>query len=90
MVFSIIYDFNSKYKNNKEITEYLYNHYILLIIIIDINLFFQANKLYMIFTALTLPVVIALSYYKLYPIYIKNAILFFNNQLKIFLNFNKY
>jgi hypothetical protein len=33
MVFSIIYDFNSKYKNNKEISEYLYNHYI----IIDYN-----------------------------------------------------
>ncbi len=47
---------------------------LLLIIIIDINLFFQANKLYMIFTALTLPVVIVLSYYNLYPIYIKKAI----------------
>jgi hypothetical protein len=47
---------------------------LLLIIIIDINLFFQPNKLYMIFTALTLPVVIVLSYYNLYPIYIKKAI----------------
>lgn len=47
---------------------------LLFIIIIDINLFFLPNKLYMIFTALTLPVVIVLSYYKLYPIYIRKAI----------------
>ncbi len=47
---------------------------LLTIIIIDINLFFQANKLYMVFTALTLPVVIVISYYNLYPIYIKKAI----------------
>jgi hypothetical protein len=47
---------------------------LLTIIIIDINLFFQANKLYMVFTALTLPVVIVISYYNLYPICIKKAI----------------
>jgi len=47
---------------------------LLLIIIININLFFQANKLYMIFTGLSLPVVIVLSYYNFYPKYIKNAI----------------
>lgn len=47
---------------------------LLLIIIIDINLFFLPNKLYMIFTALTLPIVIVISYYKLYPNNIKNAI----------------
>ena len=47
---------------------------LLTIIIIDINLFFQANKLYMIFTGLTLPVVIIISYYNLYPICIKKAI----------------
>lgn len=45
-----------------------------MIIIIDINLFFQPNKLYMVFTALTLPVVIVLSYYNVYTIYIKKAI----------------
>jgi hypothetical protein len=47
---------------------------LILIIIIDINLFFLPNKLYMIFTALTLPVVIAISYYNLYPNHIKKAI----------------
>ena len=47
---------------------------LLTIIIIDINLFFLPNKLYMIFTALTLPIVIVISYYKLYPIYIKKTI----------------
>lgn len=47
---------------------------LLLIIIVDINLFFLPNKLYMIFTALTLPIIIVISYYKLYPIQIKNAI----------------
>jgi hypothetical protein len=47
---------------------------LLLIIIIDINLFFQAYNLYMIFTGLSLPVVIVISYYNLYPKYIKNAI----------------
>jgi hypothetical protein len=47
---------------------------LLTIIIIDINLFFQANKLYMVFTALTLTVVIVISYYNLYPICIKKAI----------------
>jgi hypothetical protein len=34
---------------------------LLTIIIIDINIFFQANKLYMVFTALTLPVVIVVA-----------------------------
>lgn len=47
---------------------------LLIIIIIDINLFFLPNKLYMIFTALTLPIVIVISYYKSYPIQIKKAI----------------
>ena len=47
---------------------------LILIIIIDINLFFLPNKLYMIFTALTLPMVIAISYYNLYPKNIKKAI----------------
>jgi len=47
---------------------------LLLIIIIDIHLFFIPNKLYMIFTALTLPVVIVISYYNLYPSYIKKVI----------------
>jgi hypothetical protein len=47
---------------------------LLAIIIIDINLFFQPNKLYMIITGLSLPVVIAISYYNLFPIYIKKAI----------------
>ena len=28
MVFFIIYDIDSKYKNNKTISKYLYNHYI--------------------------------------------------------------
>lgn len=40
---------------------------LLLIIIIDINLFFLPNKLYMIFTGLSLPAVIIISYYNLYP-----------------------
>jgi hypothetical protein len=47
---------------------------LLAIIIIDINLFFQPNKLYMIITGLSLPVVISISYYNLFPIYIKKAI----------------
>lgn len=47
---------------------------LLTIIIIDMRLFFMPNKLYMVFTALTLPVVIVISYYNLYPIYIKKAI----------------
>jgi hypothetical protein len=47
---------------------------LLTIIIIDINLFFQANKLYMVFTGLTLTAVIVISYYNLYPICIKKAI----------------
>jgi hypothetical protein len=47
---------------------------LLLIIIIDINLFFLPNKLYMIFTGFAIPLVIIISYYKLYPIYIKKAI----------------
>jgi hypothetical protein len=47
---------------------------LLLIIIIDINLFFLQNKFYMIITALSLPVVIAISYYNLFPKYIKKAI----------------
>ena len=47
---------------------------LLFIIIIDINLFIKKINLYMIFTALSLPVVIVLSYYKLYPIYIKKVI----------------
>ena len=47
---------------------------LLLIIIIDINLFFLPNKLYMIFTGFAIPLVIIISYYKLYPNYIKKAI----------------
>ena len=47
---------------------------LLFIIIIDIYLFIKKINLYMIFTALSLPVVIVLSYYKLYPNEIKKAI----------------
>lgn len=47
---------------------------LIIIIIIDIHLFFLPNKLYMIFTALTLPIVIVISYYNSYPIQIKKAI----------------
>ena len=47
---------------------------LLLIIIIDINLFLLSNKFYMIITGLSLPMVIAISYYKLFPKNIKRAI----------------
>lgn len=47
---------------------------LLLLIIIDITLFLLSNKFYMILTGLSLPVVIAISYYNLYPKYIKKAI----------------
>ena len=47
---------------------------LLLIIIIDINLFLLSNKFYMIITGLSLPLVIAISYYKLFPKNIKIAI----------------
>lgn len=47
---------------------------LLFIIIIDIYLFIKKKNLYMIFTALSLPVVIVLSYYKLYPNEITKAI----------------
>ena len=47
---------------------------LLLIIIIDINLFLLSNKFYMIITGLSLPMVIAISYYKLFPKNIKIAI----------------
>jgi len=54
---------------------HIYTIIILLIIIfIEINLFFITNKLYMIFTAITIPVVIVISYYKYYPNYIKNTV----------------
>ena len=39
-----------------------------------IPIYLISNKLYMVFTALTLPVVIVISYYNLYPICIKKAI----------------
>jgi hypothetical protein len=56
---------------------------LLLIIIIDIHLFFIPNKLYMIFTALILPVVIVISYYNLYPSYIKKVIPYLRSLLII-------
>ena len=45
-----------------------------IIIIIDICLVFQPDKLYMVFTGLSLPVVIVISYYNLYPDHIKKAV----------------
>lgn len=47
---------------------------IIILLIIDINLFLLSNKFDMIITGLSLPIVIAISYYKLFPKNIKRAI----------------
>ncbi len=47
---------------------------LIFIIIIDMYLFFYTSKVYMVFTAFTLPIVIVLSYYNTYPAFMKNTI----------------
>jgi hypothetical protein len=47
---------------------------LIFIIIIDLYLFFYTSKVYMVFTAFTLPIVIVLSYYNTYPAFMKNTI----------------
>jgi hypothetical protein len=45
-----------------------------IIILIDLYLFFYTSKVYMVFTAFTLPVIVVLSYYNTYPTFMKNTI----------------
>ena len=47
---------------------------LIILIIIDINLYLLSNKFYMIITGLSLPIIIAISYYNLFPKNIKKAI----------------
>jgi hypothetical protein len=44
------------------------------IIMIDIYLYMHTDRLYTIFTALTLPVIVVISYYNTYPAFMKNTI----------------